>query len=119
VARALVSKDGNPDLAALGSWERAVLVAWGMVRTQLRVSMAGVVGLDYAAAKAVLELHGLWEPEIVQGLQVIERELLAEQSRHKAQERTPTWEEEAEALVEDGWEDELSELTGEGAGNGS
>jgi len=80
--------------------------------------MAGVVGLDYGAAKAALELYGLWEPEILQGLQIVERELLAEQSKQHAEAHTTTWEEDAEALVEDGWEDELSELAGEGAEDG-
>jgi hypothetical protein len=58
-------------------WEVQALEAWRMVRTQLRLgAMGGVLGLDYAGCRAALEPSGLWEPEVIAGLQVIEGRLV-------------------------------------------
>ena len=38
--------------------------------------MGGVIGLDYASAKVVLELDGMWTSEIVRGLRIIAKEFV-------------------------------------------
>lgn len=66
----------------LGQWERACWMAWELVATQLRVvagaSGALVIGLDYAAARSVLETYGLWVRPVVDGLRIIEAAAVAE-----------------------------------------
>jgi len=57
-----------------------VIGAWTRVSTQLRVGFGGVVGLDYAGCRALLEVYGLWCPDIIRGLQVMERVLLEHSS---------------------------------------
>lgn len=93
----------------MDSWELTILHAWALVRTQVRVGMAGPVGLDYAGCKAALDLDGLWTPEVFRGLQIMERVWLESMSS-----RSGSWEQDAEDAVEDGWAEELAEAAGDG-----
>jgi len=66
---------GVPD--DLSTWGLGCLFAWQRVQTQIRVApMGGVIGLDYAAAKCALDTEGMWTPEILRGLRIIEAEFV-------------------------------------------
>ena len=53
------------------------MAAWRLCETQVRVgAMGGVFGLEYASCAAILALHGLWRRDVVEGLRLVEAEVV-------------------------------------------
>lgn len=61
---------------------------WGLVRTQVRTSFGGIVGLDYGVVPAIASLYGIeFSSYEMDGLRILEQDMLMEQMEREEKDK--------------------------------